>query len=383
MRIGIDCRLWNQTGVGRYTRNLISHLAEIDKTNSYILFFRDEEFNNVELPGENFEKHKAAMRWHTIKEQIYLPFLLQRYKLDVVHFPYFSVPTHYQGKFIVTIHDLILDHFDTGEASTLPWIVYKAKRLAYKYVIHTTAAKAKKIIAVSHATKKEIIDHIHINSNKIDVIYEGVGQEISYDKLQISKNSTISVVRDVPYFLYVGNAYPHKNLARLIEAFTLLVEERPEELKLVLAGKEDYFYKNLREFVKQIGIEKSVIFCGEVTDEELSLLYKNAQALVLPSLMEGFGLPGLEAMKVQCLVMASAIPAFKEIYKDAAIYFDPMDIVTIKKQLVYVLSLDKKMRETYSKAGIARSKMFSFETMAKETLAIYEAVASNNEQIER
>lgn len=372
MRIGIDCRLWNETGVGRYTRNLVASLAKIDKKNSYILFFREEEYNNVVLPGENFEKYKAAMRWHTIKEQIYLPFLLKKHKLDLVHFPYFSVPIHYRGKFVVTIHDLILDHFDTGEASTLPWIVYKAKRLAYKYIIKETVAKAKKIIAVSQATKQEILDHLPISKDKVSVIYEGVEEG--------SKRKEMSTLpekfKDKKYFLYVGNAYPHKNLTRLIETFSLLLEEKENrDVHFVFVGKEDYFYQKLKEFVKQIGIEKSITFYGHVSDEELTLLYKNAEALIAPSLMEGFGLPGLEAMKQQCLVAASDIPAFREVYGDGAIYFDPMTIPVIKQTLTDILSIDKTVRSQYSKAGLLQSEKFSWEKMAKETLALYHTLS--------
>ncbi len=376
MRIGIDCRLWNQTGVGRYTRNLVTHLAQIDKKNSYILFFRNEEFNTVELPGPNFEKHKATMRWHTIKEQVYLPFLLQKFKLDLVHFPYFSVPTQYRGKFVVTIHDLILDHFDTGEASTLPWIVYKAKRLAYKYIISQTAAKAANIITVSEATKQEIADHLPISKDKITVIHEGVDTNVSV-------GSSEKPLIKPPYYLYVGNAYPHKNLVRLLEAYGLFLQKVGEEIPLVLVGREDYFYKRLEETAQNMFVNQTIQFLRNVDDKQLASLYKHANALVVPSLMEGFGLPILEALTNECLVLASDIPAFREIGKDTIKYFDPQSPQAIAKALEKNLSLDKTTRETYSKAGIARSKLFSFETMAKETLVLYQTVASNNEKSER
>lgn len=373
MRIGIDCRLWNETGVGRYTRNLVTELAKIDKKNSYILFFRNEEFNTVTLPGKNFEKHKASMRWHTIKEQVYLPFLLQKFKLDLVHFPYFSVPTQYRGKFIVTIHDLILDHFDTGEASTLPWIVYKAKRLAYKYIISQTAAKAARIIAVSEATKQEIVDHLPISKDKISVVYEGVDTNVHAG---VSEKPLVKS----PYYLYVGNAYPHKNLVRLLEAYGLFLQKVGVEIPLIFVGKEDYFYKQLQVTAQSMFVDQTIQFLRNVDDKQLASLYKNANALVVPSLMEGFGLPILEAMVNDCNVLASDIPAFREIGKDAIMYFNPESPESIAKALEKNLALDKTTREKYSKAGIARSKLFSFEKMAKETLALYHAVTSNNDQ---
>src|SRR4030043_2146073 len=117
------------------------------------------------------------------------------------------------------------------------------------------------------------------------------------------------------YFLYVGNAYPHKNLERLIQAVSKLGFL---DFKLILVGKEDYFYKRLKTKAKKVSLEGKVIFYGGIGRGELSYLYKNAQALILPSLMEGFGLPGLEAMAAGCPVICSDIPVFREIYGEAA-----------------------------------------------------------------
>ena len=172
MKIGIDVRLWKQTGVGRYVQELVSNLAKIDQKNHYLLFFAMNEFEEFKLPGPNFEKRIIDIRWHSLKEQIVMPCLLWREHLDLVHFPYFSVPIFYPGKFIVTIHDLILDHFETGKASTLPFFLYKLKRFGYKLVMWIALHRAVKIITVSETTKREIIKHYHLNSEKIAVTYE-------------------------------------------------------------------------------------------------------------------------------------------------------------------------------------------------------------------
>ncbi|MBI5465090.1 hypothetical protein HY946_00575 [Candidatus Gottesmanbacteria bacterium] len=129
MRIGIDARLWGQTGVGRYLEELVANLAKIDHEDRYTLFLR-KSHQDLPLPGSTWEKRPADICWHSLKEQILMPFILWREHLDLVHFPYFSVPIFYPGKFVVTIHDLILDHFETGKASTLPFFLYKIKRLA-------------------------------------------------------------------------------------------------------------------------------------------------------------------------------------------------------------------------------------------------------------
>lgn len=171
MKIGIDARLWGQTGVGRYLEQLVENLAKIDKQNKYVLFLT-KEHKDLPLPGPTWKKKITDIRWHSLKEQILLPFVLWRERLDLVHFPYFSVPIFYPGKFMVTIHDLILDHFDTGKASNLPWFIYRIKRLGYKLVMWVALHRAVKIITVSETTKKEIIGHYHVNPRKVVVTYE-------------------------------------------------------------------------------------------------------------------------------------------------------------------------------------------------------------------
>ena len=172
MKIGVDVRLWSQTGVGRYIQQLIFNLAEIDKESEYFLFLRKQDFERFKLPGKNFEKRLADLRWHSLTEQVLMPIILWREHLDLVHFPYFSVPIFYPGKFVVTIHDLILDHFDTGQASTLPWFFYKIKRLGYKLVMWLTLKRALKIITVSKTIKEELVNHYNINPRKVVVTYE-------------------------------------------------------------------------------------------------------------------------------------------------------------------------------------------------------------------
>lgn len=172
IKIGIDTRLWGQTGVGRYLEQLVVNLAKVDKESRYVLFLRPPEHQSLKVSGENFIKKLADIRWHSLKEQIILPFILWREHLDLVHFPYFSVPIFYPGKFVVTIHDLILDHFDTGKASTLPRFIYRVKRLGYKLVMGIALHRAAKIITVSENTKKEIVNHYKISPEKVVVTYE-------------------------------------------------------------------------------------------------------------------------------------------------------------------------------------------------------------------
>lgn len=366
MRIGIDARLWNETGVGRYIRNLVFELSELDKKNKYVLFV-DNKINRNELKiQENWEIIPTDIRWHTIEEQRKLPAILKKENLDLVHFPYFSVPVLYNQPFVITIHDLIINHYPTGKASTLPSPLYYAKLLGYKYVIKQAATNARKIITVSNATKTEIEKHLNINPDKIAVTYEGVGE----NKVNNNKNAKVHFAGE-NYFLYVGNAYPHKNLDRLIEAFKLVLSHN-QNVSLVLVGKEDYFYLNLRKKVHELGIKNNVVFTGYISEETLFTYYKNALATIIPSLMEGFGLSGLEAMREGCLVLASGIPSLKEIYADSAVYFDPLAVESMHATIREVLT-DKNKFQSYIKKGRERVTFFSWKKMAEQTLKIYES----------
>lgn len=367
MKIGIDVRLWDESGVGRYIRNLVKNLELIDKENRYVLFALPKNYNSVKKAVRNrkWRVVNADFRWHTIDEQIKFPKILEKEKLDIVHFPYFSVPIFYDLPYVLTIHDLIIDHFPTGKASTLNPFLYKAKLIGYKYVIAKAAENAKKIITVSKATKKEIIDHLKIEPKNVTVIYEAVDDKIASKNLRGKKKK---------YFLYVGNAYPHKNLDRLINAFANF---NKKDISLVLVGKEDYFYKGLKEKVKNMEIRNRVLFYENVSDEELSKLYKNAIALIMPSLMEGFGLPILEAMANKCLVLASGIPAFRELCGKNAIFFDPENLDSISQKLKYVsVNRSSSKIKNMTKNGLKHVENFSWQRAAEETLEIYESSVS-------
>jgi len=365
MRIGIDCRLWSESGVGRYTRNLVGYLQKIDTKNEYILFVLSKDLEQIksEIKNSKFEIVRADIRWHSFEEQWKFSTVLVQQKLDLVHFPYFSLPVSYPGKFIVTIHDLILHHFPTGQASTLNPLFYWIKLLGYKYIVYKAAKKAKRIITVTEATKKEIVQHLGITPQKIEVTYEGIDRKIS------TKSEASNLQKNPNYFLYVGNAYPHKNLEKLLEAFSVF-HLKNQEIFLKFVGKEDYFYKRIKGIVSEMSLTDCVQFEGEVTDSELSTLYKNARGLVIPSLMEGFGLPVLEAMASGCPIACSRISSHEEICKDAAFYFDPKNPNDIADSMSEIISNTKEVKEHVSN-GLQRSKSFSFEKMAKQTLAIY------------
>lgn len=370
MKIGIDARLWSETGVGRYIRNLVSNLAEIDKQNEYVLFVRKRDSESIKKQVSSIKGWEvviADIRWHTIDEQLKFPQILNKENLDLVHFPYFSVPVRYQKPFVITIHDLILNHFPTGKASTLPTYLYQLKRLGYNYVVSRAVNRAKKIIVPLNAVKKDLEKTLDTPGEKIAVTYEGFDEKIISERSAPTDNTK--------YFLYVGNAYPHKNLERLIKAFSVFRTDENSHVQLLLIGKDDYFYKKINEKIIKENFS-GVIIKNNVTDKELAVFYKNAIGLISPSLMEGFGLPVLEAMASSCLVLASDIPSLREVCEDSAFYFNPYSVGDIKEKMKYVYELDKLTKEECTKRGLKRAAEFSWKRMAQETLKVYESSTS-------
>ncbi len=357
MKIGIDGRLIEETGVGRYIRNLIGELGRIDVENQYVVFLRKKSFDAFMLPNNRWEKRLADVPWHSIKEQFIMPWLFVKEHMDLLHVPYFNIPIFYPGKLIVTIHDLTILHFDTGKATTLPLPLYKLRRLGYYLVLAVGLVRTMRIIAVSNNVKQEIMDHFHISPEKIAVTYEGIS------KLK-SQNSKRLIAEQ--YFLYVGNAYPHKNLEALISAFKQLKETD----KLVFVGKEDYFYRRLKKLVTDEHLSDRVVFFGQALDKELANLYIHAKALVFPSLMEGFGLPALEALSAGSPVICSDIPVFHEILGNAAAYFDPKNPIDIARALQEGIKSPQKLKHQD-----AILKKFTWANLAKQTLLLYNSAA--------
>lgn len=367
MKIGIDVRLWNETGVGRYIRNLIKNLAVLDTDNEYVLFVREKDFSQVALiTSNNMAIVKANIAWHSLSEQILFKRLLDRQRLDLVHFPYFSLPIMYKKPYVVTIHDLIINNFSTGKASTLPFPLYYVKKKAYQRVIKDAISNASAVIVPSEYVKKDIENRFDIE--RIYVTREGVDESLK--RTQDSEN--LSYLNNIPFFLYVGNAYPHKNVEFLIESFIKLKKESrlASAVHLVLVGREDYFYRRMKraDFAKY-----SVLFLHSVDDLDLAFLYTHALALIAPSISEGFGLTTIEAMKLSCLVVASNIPTFREICGKWALYFDPRHQDALMARLESVLAMDKIEKNMYIKGALKNIVQFSWKKMAEETIEIYES----------
>lgn len=377
MVIGIDARFFGPKGkgLGRYTQKLIETLEKIDSQNQYAVFLRRENFDDYQPAAKNFRKVLADYRWYSLKEQIFMPFLIRRTKVDLMHFPHFNVPVFYFGKFVVTIHDLILRRFLTRRASTLGPILWGLKNLAYRLVIWTAIKKAAKVITVSNYVKKEIVYFFKIRPEKIAVIYEGRPTKNSEQKTQNPKSNFKR--RDITghYLLYVGSAYPHKNLNNLIDAFNILVSRDKFSLQLVFVGEQDYFYRQLGNYLAEyfIYLENRIIFTDFVSDSELEDIYRGALVYVFPSLCEGFGLPPLEAMTYGVPVVSSNATCLPEILGQAAIYFEPKDPQDMAEKIKRVIK-NKKIRQELVANGFKQIKKYSWDKMGKATLKIYKEI---------
>jgi len=371
MRIGIDARFFGSIGkgLGRYTQKLIENLESIDRENHYFIFLRRENWDEYQPRSQNFTKVLADVPWYTLREQVQMPKIFKRCGLDLVHFPHFNVPVAYKGKFVVTIHDLILFRYPTRRASTLSAPAYFLKKKVYHRVIKSAIKNSEKIIAVSGHTKKDVLKNFKIDPNKILVTYEGV--DAAEEPLLETPETVLQKYGIMkPYLLYVGNAYPHKNLDRLILAFKE-VSKTHSGLHLVLAGKEDYFYKRLKKFVAT-SLVSGIIFPGYIAENHLPTIYREAKLYVFPSLYEGFGLPPLEAMARNAPVASSNASCLPEILGNAAYFFDPRGISETADAIEKVIT-DNELRKKLIAAGQKQIKKYSWQKMAKETLAIYKS----------
>lgn len=361
MKIGIDCRFFSSkfTGIGRYTHELVENFiklnSQLPNPHELVLFFNEPEYKDFHCP-EHVRKVLVNVKHYSINEQFVFLRKLNKENLDIVHFPHFNIPVLYSKPYIVTIHDLTLSMFP-GQKMT-KWY----HRVGYNLTIKNAVKKAKKIIAVSENTKKDLIKLLRVPEEKITVIYNGVTPE--FKVVPEYKNAEHD-----QFLLYAGVWRSHKNLPRLISAFYLLKNKKPElkDLKLIITGKPDPHYPEVKHSVRFLGLENDVKFLGLVPEQELVKLYNQAKIFVFPSLYEGFGLPPLEAMSCGTPVAAANSSSIPEVCgADNAVFFDPNNVNSIAET---ILSLYKnpEAQEKLIKNGLAHAAKFSWEKAAKKT----------------
>ena len=364
-RIGFDARLAGKkhAGIGRYSENLILKLIELAAKNNqvkvkFVIFFFDTEQAKEVLSQffnhPNVEVVITNIKHYGLQEQLVLPKFYKKAQLDLLYVPHWNVPIFYRGKLIVTIHDLLWHEQKGTQATTLKAWQYFVKYLVYKYVSKQAVKKAKVIFVPTETIKKTVIHYYPFAKNKIIVSKEGIAS-----KYQNALNHQPTLQpRIKKQLIYTGSLYPHKNIAVVIKSLKKL-----PKYQLLIASSRSIFQDQIQTLVAHYKVKKQVIFLGFVPDEKLITLYQQSMALVQPSLSEGFGLTGIEAMASQIPVLASDIEVFREIYQDAAFFFDPNSSASFIKALE---NLESANRKEVIKRGVQVASQYSFDKMAKD-----------------
>ncbi|MFI5240301.1 MAG: glycosyltransferase family 4 protein [Candidatus Saccharimonadia bacterium] len=364
MTIVIDGRMASWTGIGRYTVRLVTGLAEIDKSNQYVILHMTKDRDLFRNLGINFRLQAADIEPYGPYEQLQLPKILTKLAPELVHFPHFTVPPWYKGRYVVTIHDLTLIDYKTNRGNGPSRVKFESKHTFMRFVIRRAIKRATSVITDSNYVREDILARYHEPNlaKKIQTIYLGV------DTFSTSAKDSLAELDGQPFLLYVGNYYPNKNISRLVDAFGLLRQDFPT-IKLVLVGQRDYFLNKIAEQADKIG-GGQVIVTGRVPDSQLAWLYQNAQAFVFPSLAEGFGLPPLEAMALGTPVISSNSSCLPEVLGEAAVYFDPTNSAQMAKVIIDTLH-NPKLLSDLGQRGRNQVKQFSWQKMTEQTLAVY------------
>ena len=373
MKIGIDARMYGAaatTGIGVYIEKLTQHLFALDQQNEYVLFLRQPAFGQFQPPNQRVTKVLLDLPWYSWPEQLKLPAILKKYRLDLVHFPHFNLPIFYSGKYIVTIHD-ITPKFFPGPLARKSII----RRFGYNLVFKTSLRKAVKIITISQHTKDNLIKYFQADPDKIQVIYLGVDSPLKISQNQggiapIKKKFGITK----PFILYVGVWRDHKNLPGLVAAFDLIKTQYRQDCQLVLAGQNDPRYPEIQTAIKHSKFKEDIITPGFVAPNDLAGLYQAAELLVIPSFAEGFGLVALEALSYQTPVVASQTTSLPEIIGPAGLYFDPHQPTAMAQVINQVLA-DKNLSQRLIQAGPSKIKAYDWQKTAQQTLALYRSLA--------
>lgn len=334
MRIGIDCRKIRDFGIGTYIRGLLSALPAAASGESLVVFVPSDA---RDLVPPAFERVILDTPNYTVREMFTLARAIDRARLDLFHSPHYVIPFT-RCPSVVTLHDVILFRFRPRRRFGAFYVKPMTRRAARKSV---------RILTVTHAAKADLVSELRCDPEKITVTPNG-----------------ISTIADVPpaagrYFLFVGNDKAHKNADRLADAFAS-VRHTDLSVELVMAGSS----------FSRLGAREGLRIEGFVSEERLAALYRGALALVIPSLDEGFGLPALEAMSCGTPVIASDIPALREVTGSAALHVDPRSTNAIAEAMRRVAT-DEALRRSLAIDGVERAHLFTWARCAEGTMRAY------------
>lgn len=353
--ICIDARFWGikDTGIGRYTENLIDNLP-LNKNTRLVLLVSSQTAKESKLA--KYEKHIIHNHPYTLWSLIETHIALFRINPNLFHATNLSVPVFWPGKIIVTIHDLI-KHYSRGQANTTHHpAIYWLKYLEYLILVNLAIRRASHIIVPAKYWEEILMQKYHLHPEKISVTYEGTSKTFLGDSLKETPFKSVPK----PFVAYTGNLYPHKNVGILIKA----AEKLKVNVAIVCARSV---------FESRLPKSSYAYYLGRLSDQELVKLYHDALAFVFPSLIEGFGLPGLEAMATGLPVIAARASCLPEIYGDAALYFNPQDVNDLVAKIKFLLS-DEKLRSLLIAKGKSQAQKYSWRKMSAQTWQIYQQI---------
>src|SRR5260370_9369456 len=358
MRIGIDCHTIG-SGIGgneNYTFHLVRALARVDPYNEYHLYVtRLTEATRSLVIASNFKLIKISPHTPLLRIPVSLPLELWRHPIDVLHVQYIPPPFG-RTPIVNMVHDLSAIH--------LPQFFTRREVWRNRFLFPRAIRRSAKLLTVSRYCREEIVRTYGVDSAEVVVDYPGVSEHFR----RIEGSKLEAVLRKygvtVPYLLYVGNIQPRKNLRGLLEAFALLKRHEGITHKLVVVGRKAWLYSDVFARVRELALERELVFTSYVPYEDLPALYSGADALVYPSFFEGFGSPPLEAMLCETPVVVSDRPAFPEILGDSAMLVDPSAPADIARGMLAVIR-DDALRQRLVARGVARAKSFRWEEAAR------------------
>lgn len=370
MLISIDARgatWYTGTGIGTYTKQILSHILNIDKENSYYLFWSGrnyDSFNNY----DNVTVSISSRKHHRFWEQYYIPDILRSKKVDLYHVPQngIGLPQKKSSLYIATIHDLI------------PYIMPETVGRGYltKFIsqMPLIISSIDMIITVSEWSKKDIMRVFNVPENKIAVTHLAADDMF----MPIDKLKSLDFIKEryninQNIILYLGGFSPRKNVKSILVAFSMIKDNLSKDYKIVIIGSAKDDHQFLIKLSHSLGIGDRVFFTGYVPYEDLPYFYNAADVFVYPSLYEGFGLPVLEAMKCGTPTISSNVSSIPEVAGDGAILINPFDTEELAKSMEEVLE-SKGIKADLISKGFERTEIFNWEKTACETLKIYQNV---------
>ncbi len=378
VKIAIDIRRMTEFGVGTYTRNVVRALGRLDQSSEYFLLGSPRKRDEIGPLPKNFQVVPLTEEERSWKGHNEARRTLKRLRCDLVHIPHlFAIPRRLPCLYVVTVHDVLEHMYRARETVGM-------RQSAHSYLTRRVLRNAARILAVSQFTKSEIGTLFAIPVNRIDVVHNAIderflsGHATDADRLFLKERYQITY----PFLLYAGRISPHKNLVRIIEAFSALKAElekdnRFPDLKLIIIGDELSKHPDLRRTVIRGGVQNDVRFLGFVPIEVLRIFYDVAKVFVFPSLYEGFGLPPLEAMAHGTPVLTSNLSSIPEVVGEAAMLVNPENVFEMMRAMRRIL-LDTGLREKLKQRGYEQANKFSWDHSAKQILQVYREVAGKN-----